>query len=161
MSLAVTSAVIGKLAVVNRESAGWRWCAEQAILVIMEIAIVEGKIAAFIANSGSVAIGYLCTRELKVVDCDVAISDENRLAVRDQAGRYHRDHPAHPLQRDVLADRDIIVDVSASLHFDRVAVLRGGNCGSDGRIRLPRTDAQDSHSHPQTFSGEPSNGHLG
>src|SRR4051794_27493600 len=62
-----------------------------------------------------------------------------------RAGRCHRSHPADPLQRDVLAGRDIIVDVGASLHLDRVAVLRGGNCGSNSRIRLPRTDAQDSH----------------
>src|ERR1044072_6809304 len=92
MSLAVTSAVIGKLAVVNRESAGWRWCAEQAILVVMEIAIVESKIAAFIANSGSVAIGYLCTRELKVVDYDVTTGNKDCLAVRNQAGRNQLDH---------------------------------------------------------------------
>ena len=59
-----------------------------------------------------------------------------RLAVRDQAGRYHRDHPADPLQGDVLVDRDIIVGVGAGLHFDRVAVLRSGNCGGNGRKLL-------------------------
>src|SRR4051794_26354819 len=107
----------------------------------MKITTVEGEIAAFIANSGAVGIGDLCTGKFKVVNCNIAACDENRLAVRDQAGRYYRDYPADPLQRDVLADRDIVIDVGAGLHLDRVAVLRGGNCGGDGRIRLPRTDA--------------------
>src|SRR3954447_1799603 len=111
----------------------------------MEITIVEGEIAAFIANSRAVGIAYLCTGKFKVVNRNVAAGDENRLAVRGQAGRYHRDHPADPLQRDALADRDIIVDVGASLHLDRVTVLGGGYRSGNGRIRFPRTDAQDSH----------------
>ena len=54
MCLAVASAVKGEFAVINRESAGRPCPAEQTILVVVEITIVEGQIAAFIANSGAV-----------------------------------------------------------------------------------------------------------
>src|SRR4051812_1079442 len=89
MCLAVASAVKGEFAVINRESAGRPCPAEQTILVVVEITIVEGQIAALIANSGAVGIRYLGTGKLKVVNRNIAAGDENRLAVRDQAGRYH------------------------------------------------------------------------
>src|SRR4051794_23498955 len=104
MRLSVATAVIGELAIINRESAGRPCPAEQTILVVVEITTVEGQIAPFIANSGAVEIGYLGTGKLEVVDCNVAAGNENRLAVRDQAGRYHRDHPADPLQGYILVD---------------------------------------------------------
>src|SRR3954452_25311513 len=104
MCLSLATAVIGELAVINRESAGRPCPAKQTILVVVKITTVEGQIAAFVANSGAVEIGHLCTGKLKFVNCNIAAGNENRLAVRDQAGRYHRDHPAHPLQGYILVD---------------------------------------------------------
>src|SRR4051812_7051456 len=104
MRLAVATAIKGEFAIINRESAGRPCPAEQPILVVVEITIVEGQIAALIANSGAVGIRYLGTGKFKVVDRDIAAGNENRLAVRDQAGRYHRDHPADPLQGYILVD---------------------------------------------------------
>src|SRR5918998_4827145 len=102
--------------------------------------IIEDKIATFIADAGAIAVSYLCSRKSKVVDCDVAVGNDDCLAVRNQAGRYHLDHPVDGLECDVFVDRNVVVHISASLHLNYVAILRSSNCGCNRRKIPSRTD---------------------
>src|SRR4051812_30159677 len=98
MGLAVAAAVEPKLAVIDRDIAGRICSAEQAILVVMGITIIEGEIATLEADSGAVAVTYRRSRKFEVVDCDIATGDEDGFAVWNQTGRNQLDHPTGPLQ---------------------------------------------------------------
>src|SRR5215213_2577373 len=93
MRLPLATAVIGELAIINRESAGRPCPAEQTILVVVEITTIEGQIAPFIANSGAVEIGHLGTGKLEVVDCNVAAGNE-KSPCRSGSGRSIPSRPS-------------------------------------------------------------------
>src|SRR5215203_826976 len=79
--LAITRAVKCKLAAIDLDAAGHVRRGEQSVLVMMEITVVEDKSAAFVADAGAVTVDYSCSGKSKIVDGDVAVGDENGLAV--------------------------------------------------------------------------------
>src|SRR3954468_14184826 len=86
MRLAVTEAVKRKLAVVDLDAADNIRRGEQSILIVVEITVVEDKVAAFVADAGAIAVDHSGSGKRKIVDCDIAVGDENGFTVGNQAG---------------------------------------------------------------------------
>src|SRR3954466_9342869 len=71
-----------KLGVVNGDAATQVVIAEEAVLVVVEGAVLDSEITAFVADARTVSAGDLHTREVQVSEDGVAALIEHALAVR-------------------------------------------------------------------------------
>src|SRR5690242_12747312 len=98
MSESRAVAVMGKLTFVDCDRAAGVVVPKQALLIIMEIVVVEGQIAGLISNSCAVAVRHLCPGKRKSVDNDITVGNENAFAVWYLLRGDHVHHAANPLE---------------------------------------------------------------
>ena len=142
--ITVAGAVMRKLGPGDRDdvvAAG----GENAVLVIEEHAVADGKVAGVAANTRAVQVAHGGTAEAEAVDGRVGVSVENALAVRGFDGRNHVDHAAYGLQRDPAGNMNEVVDVRPSLDEHGIPILGCSRCRRDGRVCLAGADLQCCH----------------
>src|SRR5262249_12935314 len=102
---------------------------ENAFLVVVEIAIGDHEIAAFVSYARAVSIGHRRSGKFEVINGHIVAGDENRLLVRDwdSAVEDKVRHPPDANDADRRVDYGKVVEIGAGLHIDRVAVMRRGN----------------------------------
>src|SRR3954452_10895784 len=103
MSITVARTVVGELAVTDRNRAAGT--GEKPVLVVEKVVAIQDEIAAFEANSGTVAVRDARSGKREMVDVNVAVDDEDTLAVRNIPACDQVHHAADAVQRDVLVDR--------------------------------------------------------
>ncbi len=152
--LAVAGAVVGEFRMIDGDGADGRrariGAAEQAVLVVMEVVVVEGEIAGLVANARTIAVGHGGAGERHIVDGDVGVGREDRLAVGRRLGRHQIDHAADTLDGDVGGDGGEVVGVGAGLYQNRVAVMRCCNRRGQCIKLLPRAHGQCRHENLQS-----------
>ncbi len=133
--------------------------AEDAVLVVVEIALAHGQRAALVADAGPVAVIDPRAGELEGFDCQVARTDDERLVVAVHAGRdglHQTGEPADPDDRQVLVRGDEFVGVSARSDADRVAIAGVSHRRGDRSVV-----AACSHRHDRPPVGRAAQGRTG
>jgi len=142
---AVAGAVAAEHRIVDRDGAACDRAAQDAVLVVEKLAIVDGQIAALITDAGAVAVADRGAREGDVIERDVGIGDQDRFAVGNGAAGHQIDLAADALDRDLGADLGKVVGVGAGLNLNDVAVMRGGNGCRERTELLAGADGKNSH----------------
>ena len=75
--------VVSELAAVDRDRSGRIRCRQQAFLVVVKIALVDREVSGLVADTRAVPIRDLRAGEFEICHGDVAVGNENRLAIRD------------------------------------------------------------------------------
>ena len=143
--IAIAGAVVGEFRPDDADRAGGRTVRQEAVLVVEEVAVDDDQVAAFVADARAVPVGYGCTGETQVLDRDVALGDEDALAVGWRNGGDEVRHAADTDDRDVLRDRREVVHIGAGLHGDDIAVVRGGDRSGKRCVGLAGPDIESCH----------------
>src|SRR5690606_28759644 len=145
MGAPVVDAVVGELRILDIEEHIGAARRQDAVLIVLELALAHGQVAFFEAYAGAVAVAYARIAEFEVLDRDGAAAHHPDAlafgvrAVRDQARPLRSDATYGEI--GLLPDGDIGA-VVAGLDFDGVAVGgQPGRCGNAAQ-RLLRPDAQ-------------------
>ncbi len=131
--LAVAEAVVRELRVLDRDRAVRAVAGEDAVFVVVEVAVTNGEVRAFLANAGAVLIDHFGAEKFDVLDRRVvARNDPNRFAAVVFPGRIELGETSHASQSQaVLVHGANIARVRARIDFDDVSVTGR----RDGRTR--------------------------
>ena len=118
---------------------------QEVHLVVVEIAVDDDQVAAFVADARAVPVGHGGAGEAEVLDRHVALCDEDALAVGRRHGGDEVRHAADTDDGDVFRDRREVIHIGAGLHGDDIAVTRGGDRSGERRIGLPGPNIESCH----------------
>ena len=121
-----------KLAVLDQHGAGGIGAAEDAVLVVLEQAVLHHQVPRFITDPSAVAVPHRRAREGEAIDGGIVVDREYRLAVAGRDGGNHAHHAPHGLQRYLVSDDREVVGVGACIDVNHVPIQRSRDRGSDG-----------------------------
>ena len=140
---AVAVAVVAEVAVLDQEGPARHRGGHQAVLVVMEAAVAEREVAAFVPNPGAVLVRDLAAGEADVLDGAVRVHAQDGLAVGRAGGRDQVDHAADADDGHLGRYIGDVVCVGAGVHEQRVAIPRRREGRSQGGVGLRGAHAQD------------------
>src|SRR6476620_6028568 len=95
VGLAVAKAVECKLGELNRDGARERSVRENALIVVMEVAVAHGQVVALLANAHAVLVNDVRAAEFDVLNCRIgAGNDPDTFALRTLPARVNMSSPA-------------------------------------------------------------------
>ncbi len=139
---AIAGAVVGELRTGDADRAGGAGVPQDAVLIVVEIAVDDDQVAALVADARAVHVGHGRAGEAQILDRHVGLRDEDALAVGWRHGGDEVRHATDTDDGDLLGDRREVVHIGAGLHGDGVAVTRGGDGRGQRRIGLPGPDIE-------------------
>ena len=112
---------------------------------MVEIAIADDQVAAFVADARAVHVGHGSAGEAEMLDRHVAVGDEDALAVGRRHGRDEVRHATDARDGDVFVDRREVIHIGTGPYGDDVPVARCIYRCRNSRVGLSGPDIESCH----------------
>src|SRR5579872_2500257 len=140
MGLAIAEPVVIELAELDENVTGGNVTFENPFLIVVKIAVADGEVHAFGANSGAIVVEYRCSGELDVLDDHViSVDHPNAFSLGIGILSFQVRAPVHAAQGEAVGSNDAnVAKVKPGVDFNHISILSHRNGGAWGGEWLVR-----------------------